>query len=126
MISEKDIAFPKLTAAQIATLESRGHRRAVRRGDVLFAEGARGYSFYVVVSGAIEIVESSRGTPHTVVVHHPQHFTGDVDMAGFRYSSHIVHDSSALSLQSPHIVALGSTSRAGFLRWPASCTAEPG
>ena len=80
MISEKDIAFPKLTAAQIATLESRGHRRAVRRGDVLFAEGARGYSFYVVVSGAIEIVESSRGTPHTVVVHHPQHFTGDVDM----------------------------------------------
>ena len=80
MVSEKDIAFPKLTAAQIATLESRGHRRAVRSGDVLFTEGARGFSFYVVVSGAIEIVESSRGTPHTVVVHHPQDFTGDVDM----------------------------------------------
>jgi len=80
VVSEKDIAFPKLTAAQIATLESRGHRRAVRSGDVLFTEGARGYSFYVVVSGAIEIVESSRGTPHTVVVHHPQDFTGDVDM----------------------------------------------
>ena len=80
MISEKDIAFPRLTDAQIASLEPRGRRRAVRAGEVLFAEGDRGFSCYVVISGAIEIFESSRGDPHVVVVHGPQQFTGDVDM----------------------------------------------
>ncbi len=84
MVSEKDIAFPKLTGAQVATLAARGHRRAVRAGDVLFAEGDRGFCFYVVVSGAIEILESSRGRPHTVAVHEPQEFTGDVDMLSGR------------------------------------------
>lgn len=80
MISEKDVAFPKLTDAHIAKLASCGHRRVVRTGDVLFAEGDRGFNFYVVISGAVEILEGSRGRPHTVVVHQPQDFTGDVDM----------------------------------------------
>jgi thioredoxin reductase (NADPH) len=80
VVSEKDIAFPKLTGAQVATLAARGHRRAVHAGEVLFAEGDRGFCFYVVLSGAVEIVERSRGLPHTVAVHQPQEFTGDVDM----------------------------------------------
>ena len=84
MISEKDIAFPRLTDAQIASLEPRGRRRAVRAGEVLFAEGDRGFGFYVVLSGAIEMFESSRGDPHTIVVHEPQQFTGDVDLLAGR------------------------------------------
>ena len=78
--AKKTSRFRRLTGAQIATLEARGRRRAVQAGDVLFAEGDRGFSFYVVISGAVEILESSRGRPHTVVVHQPQQFTGDVDM----------------------------------------------
>ena len=69
MISEKDIAFPRLTDAQIASLEPRGRRRAVRAGEVLIAEGDRGFGCYVVLNGAIEMFESSRGDPHTIVVH---------------------------------------------------------
>ena len=69
MISEKDIAFPRLTDAQIASLEPLGRRRAVRAGEVLFAQGDRGFSCYVVISGAIEMFESSRGDPHIIVVH---------------------------------------------------------
>jgi thioredoxin reductase (NADPH) len=84
VVSEKDIAFPRLTTAQIATLQPRGHRRVVRAGDVLFAEGDRGFSFYVVISGAVDIVERSSGRPHTVVTHQPQEFTGDVDMLSGR------------------------------------------
>ncbi len=80
MVSEKDIAFPKLTDGQVAALAARGRRRAVQAGDVLFAEGDRGFCFYVVLSGSVEIVERSRGVPHTVAVHQPQEFTGDVDM----------------------------------------------
>jgi thioredoxin reductase (NADPH) len=84
MISEKDIAFPRLTDAQIASLEPRGRRRAVRAGEVLFAEGDRGFGCYVVLTGAIEMFESSRGDPHTIVVHEPQQFTGDVDLLAGR------------------------------------------
>ena len=84
MVSERDIAFPKLNEAQIAMLAARGRRRAVRAGDVLFAEGDRGFCFYVVTSGAIEIFEGSRGEPHTVAVHHPGEFSGDVDMLSGR------------------------------------------
>jgi thioredoxin reductase (NADPH) len=83
-VTENDIAFPRLTRTQIATLRPRGHLRAVRAGDVLFAEGDRGFSFYVVISGAVEILERSRGRPNTVVVHQPQEFTGDVDMLSGR------------------------------------------
>jgi hypothetical protein len=43
VVSERDIAFPTLNAAQVATLAARGHRRAVAAGDVLFAEGDRGF-----------------------------------------------------------------------------------
>jgi len=53
--------------------------RAIAPGEVLFKEGDRGFSFYVVLEGAIEIVEQSRGTPHEVAVHQPGEFTGDVD-----------------------------------------------
>jgi len=84
VISENDIAFPRLTDAQIANLVPRGRRRAVRAGEVLFAEGDRGFSCYVVLSGAIEIFETSRGDPHVLVVHQPQQFTGDVDVLAGR------------------------------------------
>jgi hypothetical protein len=47
MISEKDIAFPRLTDAQIASLEPRG--RAGPSGPARwFAEGDRGFGCYVV------------------------------------------------------------------------------
>jgi thioredoxin reductase (NADPH) len=84
VVNESDIAFPKLTEGQIARLESCGRRRAVRAGEVLIAEGDRGFSFFVVISGAIEIVESSTGEPRTIVVHQAQQFTGDVDMLSGR------------------------------------------
>jgi thioredoxin reductase (NADPH) len=53
--------------------------RPIASGDLLFKEGDRGFSFYVILNGAVEIVEESRGTPHVVTVHLPGEFTGDVD-----------------------------------------------
>jgi thioredoxin reductase (NADPH) len=86
MVVENDVAFAKLTHAQIAKLESRGQRRAVRAGEVLIAEGDRGFDCYVVITGAIEIVETSSGSPRAIVVHGPQQFTGDVDLLAGRAS----------------------------------------
>jgi thioredoxin reductase (NADPH) len=80
MPSEQETAFPQLTDAQIDLLRPGGRVRDVKAGDVLFAEGDRGFSFYVVLDGAVEIIEHSRGVAHTVTVHEPKEFTGDVDM----------------------------------------------
>jgi len=79
MPSEHDVAFPRLSRAQIDALRPWGRVRAIAPGDVLFQEGDRGFSFYVVLEGAVEIVEQSHGTPRQVTVHEPGEFTGDVD-----------------------------------------------
>jgi thioredoxin reductase (NADPH) len=79
MPSEHDVAFPRLNQAQLDALRRWGHVRSTAPGDVLFQEGDRGFSFFVVLEGAVEIVEQSRGTPHVVTVHEPGEFTGDVD-----------------------------------------------
>jgi thioredoxin reductase (NADPH) len=104
VVNERDIAFPKLSDAHIAKLESCGRRHAVRAGDVLIAEGDRGFSFYVVLSGAIEIVETSTGQPHTIVVHEPQQFTGDVDMLSGRaaiITARVAADGEVIELSAP-------------------------
>src|ERR1700688_3039774 len=79
MPSEHDVAFPRLSRTQIDALRRWGQVRSIAPGDVLFKEGDRGFSFFVVLEGAVEIVEQSRGTPHEVTVHQPGEFTGDVD-----------------------------------------------
>src|SRR6266446_7637456 len=79
MPSEHDLAFPRLNRAQIDALRRWGHVCPIAPSDVLFQEGDRGFSFYVVLEGGVEIVEQSRGTPREVTVHEPGEFTGDVD-----------------------------------------------
>jgi len=80
MASDHDIAFPHLRDADIAALHAWGGEQAIAVGDVLFAEGDRDFCFYVVLDGAVEIVEHSSGEPRTVTVHGAGEFTGDVDM----------------------------------------------
>jgi thioredoxin reductase (NADPH) len=86
MPSEHDIAFPRLSRAQIDALRPWGRVRPIAPGDVLFQEGDRGFSFYVVLDGAVEIIEQSRGTSREVTVHEPGEFTGDVDTLSGRAS----------------------------------------
>jgi thioredoxin reductase (NADPH) len=64
MPSERDTAFPQLTDAQVDRLRPGGRVRDVKAGDVLLAEGDRGFSFYVVLDGVVEIIEHSRGVAH--------------------------------------------------------------
>src|SRR5688500_3844856 len=84
MANDHEVAFPTLSAKDLAALTARGQPREVGAGEILFAEGDRNLSFFVVLEGSIEIVEHSRGKPHTVTVHRPGGFTGDVDMLSGR------------------------------------------
>jgi thioredoxin reductase (NADPH) len=84
MANENEVAFPTLNTKDLAALTARGHPREVRAGEVLFAEGDRNRSFFVVLEGSIEIVGHSNGARHVVAVHHPGQFSGDVDMLSGR------------------------------------------
>jgi CRP-like cAMP-binding protein len=88
--SDHEHAFPRLTAAEVDALRPRGTVRAVDAGTVLFAEGDRDFSFFVVLSGAVEIVDASRGALRTVAVHEPGEFTATWtwSRAGPRSSPH--------------------------------------
>lgn len=84
MPSEEEIAFPVLGEPDLAALTRRGHLRDVRAGEVLFAEGDKNFCFYVVVEGAVAIVEHSTKDEKLVRMHLPGEFTGDVDMLSGR------------------------------------------
>jgi len=84
MANDNEVAFPTLCPRDLTALTARGHPREVHAGEVLFAEGDRNRSFFVVLEGSMEIVGHSKGVPHVVVVHHPGQFSGDVDMLSGR------------------------------------------
>ena len=84
MANDHDVAFPTLSDKDLTALAARGHPREVHAGELLFEEGDRNLSFFVVQDGAVEILEHSRGTPQSVVVHRPGQFTGDVDVLSGR------------------------------------------
>ncbi|MGZ4691115.1 MAG: FAD-dependent oxidoreductase [Acidimicrobiia bacterium] len=69
-----------LTPDQLAILEQFGERRAVAAGEVLFAAGDPGYSFYVVLSGAVDIIGLFDGVETVIVQHGPGRFLGELNL----------------------------------------------
>jgi len=79
-----DQAFPTLNEAQIARLAAHGRVRKVERGEVLVKAGARNASFFVVVSGRLDIVRLSDGIETVVVVHKPGQVSGELNVLSGR------------------------------------------
>lgn len=73
-------AFPRLDQAQLAKLERcpLTELRRYRAGEKLFEVGERHCTFFVIKSGAVEIIDESGDTPTTITIHGPGEFTGDV------------------------------------------------
>ncbi|HXO20208.1 MAG TPA: FAD-dependent oxidoreductase [Thermoanaerobaculia bacterium] len=76
--------FPHLTAEQIARLAPFARERRFASGELVFDQGAEGIPFFVVVEGAIAILQPDGGAEEVVVVHEAGQFTGDVDMLSQR------------------------------------------
>ena len=79
MATDVDVAFPVLSGKDLDRLVARGHPRDVKVGEVLFAPGDRNFCFYIVLEGAIEIIEHSSAEPRVVATHRVGQFTGDID-----------------------------------------------
>jgi len=78
-VTEGDQAFPTLNEAQIARIATHGRSRKVERGEVLVKAGARNASFFVVVSGHLEIVRLSDGVETVIVTHKPGQVSGELN-----------------------------------------------
>ena len=78
--SRPDHIFPTLTEAQIARVAMHGRTRRVRAGEVLVEPGDRVLHFYVIGSGAVEVIRPSTEGETVVAVYHAGHFTGEVSM----------------------------------------------
>jgi thioredoxin reductase (NADPH) len=73
-------SFPTLSDAQIERLSPFGTRRSVATGEVLFDQGDRNRSFFVLLEGGLEIVSPGLEGESRITVYHPGQFTGEVDM----------------------------------------------
>jgi thioredoxin reductase (NADPH) len=73
-------AFPTLDDTQLAALDALGTRRSVTAGEYLYREGDPTYDFYVVVSGAVDIVIHSDGEERVITRHGAGRFLGELNM----------------------------------------------
>src|SRR5256886_7212531 len=74
------IAFPALSDEQLATLDSLGTRRQVRRGEIIYKAGQRDVPFNLVLSGELEVFESRDGDEQILATPGPRDFVGDIAM----------------------------------------------
>ncbi len=74
------LAFPQFDETQLSGLEHcpKTKIKHLRDGETLFKAGDRDYSFFIVKSGQVEILDTASDPPKTVVVHDPGDFTGEV------------------------------------------------
>ncbi|AFY69839.1 cyclic nucleotide-binding protein [Thalassoporum mexicanum PCC 7367] len=82
-----DEAFPVLTPAQIDALRSYGIEEEFTDGAILFEEGDQVFDFFVVLEGAIDILQHAGAEgdkPVQITRHMPGEFTGDTDMLSTR------------------------------------------
>ncbi len=73
-------AFPTLDESELAVFDALGTRRAVAMGDYLFRAGDVAYDFFVIVSGAVEIVMFADGEERIITRHGPGRFLGELNM----------------------------------------------
>lgn len=76
----RDVAFPTLSSAQLDTLLQYGEVEPLPTGRVLFHQGERTYSFFVILSGTVAIVNQIRDEQITYAVSQPGAFLGELNM----------------------------------------------
>jgi len=79
-VADTTDAFPQLSDAEIAALGQLGVRRAVAAGEYLYREGDPTYDFYVVLSGAVEIIVNSEGKERLIARHPAGRFLGELNL----------------------------------------------
>jgi thioredoxin reductase (NADPH) len=73
-------AFRQLSDTEMAALGALGVRRAVAAGEYLYREGDPSHDFYVVLSGAVEIIVHSESKERVIARHPAGRFLGELNL----------------------------------------------
>jgi thioredoxin reductase (NADPH) len=73
-------SFPMLTPAQIDRIRPESKSRMVKTGELLFEPGDTNVPFFVLLSGAMEIIQPTLRGEIEIVSHVPGEFTGEISM----------------------------------------------
>ena len=79
-MNDDPAAFPTLDDNQLTALDALGTRRSVAAGEYLYREGDASYDFYVIVSGAVDIVIHDDGVGRVITRHGAGRFLGELNM----------------------------------------------
>lgn len=77
-------AFPTLTPAQIERIRQIAKLRTVRTSEILFEPGDTNVPFFVLLTGAMEIVQPGLHGERAIATHGPGEFTGELTMISGR------------------------------------------
>ena len=73
--------FPHLSEEMAARVATYGVETSLAAGERVFERGDRGVDFFLVIEGAIEIIEfDAHNEPHVITVHSDRQFTGEMDL----------------------------------------------
>ena len=73
--------YPHLTKEMAGRIAHYGQAEDMRAGTEVFARGQRGVDFFLVLHGAIDIVDTDEhGTCHVITTHTDRQFTGELDL----------------------------------------------
>ena len=104
--------FPTLTPAQMARISTHGRRRPITAGEILVDVGDKTVPFFVVVTGAIQILRPSGATGTLIVTHRPGEFLGEGNMIGGRRAlvrAQVTESGEVLELDREQLLALVQT-----------------
>jgi len=74
------VAFPVLSAAELAECTEFGTRCSFAPGEEIFGAGSQSFDCYVIVSGDVCIMDVSTDEPTCIVRYGAGQFTGDIDL----------------------------------------------
>jgi thioredoxin reductase (NADPH) len=107
-----DQAFPTLSDPQLSRIATFGHTRNVEKGEVLVRAGTRKSSFFVVVSGHLDIVQLSDGIETLIAVHKPGQISGEINLLSGRRAVFTVRVGEAgevIEIDHDHLLAIVQT-----------------
>jgi len=79
-MAEDGAAFPTLSPEEIAVFGTVGERRTIAVGDVLYRQGDPTYDFFVILSGAVDIVIHMDDHERVIAHHGAGRFLGELNM----------------------------------------------
>jgi thioredoxin reductase (NADPH) len=83
-VERREQIFPALTEAQLQRISRFGTRRTVKDGEILFRQGDDKAHFFVILEGALDVVQPQGETETLIVRHEPGNFTGETAMLAGR------------------------------------------